>query len=1594
MKSSASFGYWLRRRRKALDLTQEELAQRVGCSAGMIRMIEADGRRPSKQMAERLADCLALELGERIEFVKAARAELAPDRLTSPLPARPAPSETLPAGDRHLGRLKGYELLEHIGSGSFGMVYRAYQPGVGRAVAIKIILPEYANRLEFIRRFEAEAQRIALLEHPHIVPLYDYWREPDGAYLVMRYVRGGNLQKALRAGPWSIDATIRLLEQVAAGLMYAHRHWIVHRDLKPANILLDEEGNAYLADFGIARDLSAPMSGDQPQLMATVDAPVYLSPEQIHDEPITPQTDIYSLGMLLHELLAGTHPFADRQQADILHWHLHEPLPPLRLRRPDLPDALDAVIQTATAKHPADRYSDVVGLVADFRRASAMGQARPLLHSPALPADATRTTLKMMHPTARTSATLAATMRSVNNPYKGLRAFTEADEAEFFGRAALIQHLLERLAASGGKGAGRFLAVVGPSGSGKSSVVQAGLVPALRRGELPGSERWLVSHMVPGSRPLEELEAALLRVAVNPPASLLTQLQEDDRGLARAIKRTLPGDIETELVLVIDQFEELFTLVADEAARLHLLNSLQAAVAGSDSRVRVIITLRADFYDRPLLYPEFGDLIRQGTEVVLPLTAEELRQAIVYPAERVGVTLEADLLATVVQDVGKQPGALPLLQYALTELFERRAGHVLTLDTYDASGGVLGALARRAEEIYADLDAQQQIAVRLLFLQLVTPTEGMEDTRRRVLRSELTALTNDERRALNDEGAVDRSSFVVHHSSLMEKVIDIYGKYRLLTFDRDPITRRPTVEVAHEALLRAWGRLHQWLDASREERRLRWRLGQSAAEWSTAMRDPSFLATGARLTQFEFLLGPPAHSAVEAQEGGHLALSAEERAFLEASMAERDRQVAAERERHAYQARLMRHARIATVRSLAMARLARASALEARNLALVAGAQAALSEGNTDLALTLALTASRMEHPLIQAQLTLAEAAYTPGTRRRFLGHSASVTAVAFSPEGRMAISASEDRTLTLWDIASGQAIRGFQGHDDKINAVAFSPDGRTALSGADDRTLCLWDVAADAALHRFQGHDDKINAVAFSPDGRTALSGSTDTNLILWDIAGGQAIRRFRGHSDKVNAVAFSPDGRTALSASDDRTLVLWDIAGGQAIQRFRGHSDKVNAVAFSPDGRTALSGAEDTTLKLWNLATGQAHLLGKQTEGVFSVAFGSDGRTAISGSRDTTIGLWDVVAGKPIRFLIGHGGSVQATAFTPDGRTVLSGSADTTLRLWDIHNGAEMRRFVGHSAIVRCVAFGPSGRTILSCSDDASLILWDVVDGQPIRRFQGHTDAVNSLVFSSDERAALSASGDRTLMLWDIATGQPIRRMAGHAAGVTSVVLSPDGATALSGSLDKTLMLWDIASGQPIRRLQGHTDNVYRSVFSPDGCTVLSASGDRTLILWDSATGQIIRRFQGHTAAVRDVAFSADGMTALSGSDDATLMLWDVATGKLLHLFTSHHAKVYGVAMHPDGQMALSASADMSVILWDVTTAQPIRRFQGHTATVRSVEFSPDGRTYVSSSLDTTVRLWRIDSLEQLITWTMTNRYVPELTDEQRKLYRLNPA
>ncbi|HEY7659712.1 MAG TPA: BTAD domain-containing putative transcriptional regulator, partial [Actinomycetota bacterium] len=761
--------------------------------------------------------------------------------------------------------LRGYRLLEPIGDGAFGVVYRAIQPQVGREVAIKAVHPELANHPDFVRRFEREAQIVARLEHPHIVPLYDYWREPDGAYLVMRFLRGGSVEHLLHDGPLEPSRAATILDHVAAALSAAHRQGVVHRDVKPGNILLDEEGNAYLTDFGVALDAGAPEKSSGTMMRGT---PAYLSPEQIRLEPATPRSDIYALGIVLYEMLAGSHPFPGTSLNALLNHHVRDALPSIRETRPDLPTAVEAAITAATSKDADARFSDALEVAAAFRAA-----LEGIVEVP-------------------------EPLGEIRNPYKGLRAFLEADAADFFGREALVGRLLRRMEEEDERE--RFLAVVGPSGSGKSSVVRAGLVPALRRGAIPGSDRWFVIDLLPGAHPLRELESALLAVAVAPPPSLLDDLERDDLGLLRAVDRVLP-DAQAELVIVIDQLEEVFTLVEDDDERSRVLESLRAAVIAPGSRVRVVATLRADFFDQPLSVRGFGEMLAARTEAITPMSLEELERAIVAPADRAGFIVEPRLLAAMITDVADRPGALPLLQYALTELAERATDGRLTLEEYRRIGGVSGALAQRAEQLFQAMDEPARDACRQLFLRLVTLGEGTEDTRRRVRRSELEPIA--ERRT-------------------MDAVVEAFGRHRLLSFDRDPETREPTVEIAHEALLRAWSRLRTWIDGARDDIRTQRQLASAAAEWDASGRDPSFLLRGGRLE----------HTVTWA-EGTTFALTAGGQEYLRESTARRDAEDAAEEARRSRETALERRS---IRRSRALIAVFAVAALVAGSLTVIA----------------------------------------------------------------------------------------------------------------------------------------------------------------------------------------------------------------------------------------------------------------------------------------------------------------------------------------------------------------------------------------------------------------------------------------------------------------------------------------------------------------------------------------------------------------------------------------------------------------------------------------------------------------------------------
>jgi WD40 repeat protein len=1114
-------------------------------------------------------------------------------------------------------------------------------------------------------------------------------------------------------------------------------------------------------------------------------------------------------------------------------------------------------------------------------------------------------------------------------PYRGLATFEEEHAEFFFGRERDIQRLLEILKGS------PLLCVVGPSGSGKSSLVRAGLVPRLRDGALPDVADCRGCVLRPGAHPLQALATQL--APLGPGSSMqatLKDLADDRRSLHLAVSLALGADSPgSRVLIVVDQLEEIFTLCSDEREREQFFANLLHAAFASGGQTVVVLTIRADFYARCADYPELAQRTARSLALVGSMDDDELRQAIEEPARRVGLFLESGLVQTILGDVGSDAGALPLLEHALLELWRRRLGGQLTLDGYVEAGRVEGALAQRAETVFSSFTEEQQQIARRTMLRLTEPGEGTEDTRRRATRSELAPTEGDD-------------GFEV----VLGRLVDA----RLLTTGRDE-TGLEVVDVSHEALIRGWPRLRTWIDTDRAGLLTHRRLTDAAREWDIVDREPAALYRGTRLAAAREWATDHADD-----------LSELEREFLAASQATEQRRTRRLRVLTTGLAALTVIVAVLAVWALDQrssahnkGAAAQRESVRATSLALAASSVEPLRT-RPDVSLALAFEAYR-ESPRPEAHAAVIQALLT--ARRAGLRgvlaakDSLSLSDIAVSPDGQILATASADKTVRLWNFATRKQLRRLSGHTALVRAVAFSRDGKTLASASFDKTVRLWDVATGKQLRRLSGHTAELYAVAFSPDGKTIASGGEDSTARLWDRSTGQQLARLSGHSDEVWDVAFSPDGKT-LASSGDHTVRLWDLSTRKPLARLNGHTGWVMAVAFSPSGKTLASAGADKTVRLWDRATGrQLGRFSGHTSLVYAVAFSRDGKTLASAGSDETVRLWNLAKRKQLARFSGHTSAVNDVAFSRDGKTLASASDDRTIRLWDPATRKQQGRLSGHTDTVFAVTFSRDGKILASASDDETVWLWDRATGRQLGRFSGHTVAL-----SPDGKTVASASDDNTVRLWDRVTGKPRGRLSGHTDTdfVFGVAISPDAKTLASAGLDETVRLWDLATRKQQGRLRGHTELIFAVAFSPDGKTLASSSFDRTVRLWDRATGRQLGRFSGHTGPVYGVAFSPDGKTLASASDDKTVRLWNPTTGKQLARLNGHTQPVKGVAFSPDGKTLASASDDKTVRLWNPTTAQQLGRLSGHTGKVWGVAFSPDGKTLASASDDKTVRLW----------------------------------
>jgi DNA-binding SARP family transcriptional activator/tRNA A-37 threonylcarbamoyl transferase component Bud32/WD40 repeat protein len=1423
--------------------------------------------------------------------------------------------------------LRGYTIHDAIGEGAYGRVYVATQPGTDRRVAIKAIRQDLADSTEFVVRFEAEARLVARLEHPHIVPLYDYWREPGGAYLVFRLLTGGTARDAvISGGPWSLARVSRLVEEIGGALISAHAAGVVHNDVKSSNVLLDDDGAAYLTDFGIA-----------------------VTTDDRWDGEVAEAGDIGDLARMLWELLTGSAQVSLGSRSSVAAHVRGNGLPSLVGRMPSVPDGLDAVLRRATE----GSYTSVAELVLGWRAATGgtAGQPSPIASDERRAADSAR----------RSAARrLTRTTTAGVNPYRGLRPFDEADAASFHGRDGAVGELVELVASR------PFVTVVGSSGSGKSSVVNAGLVPHLRqRGNV-------VVTMISGEDPLGALRTALREL------STVSVSDGDDAGVSVETLAEVARGL-GPVVVVVDQFEECWTRAPAER-RDCFLDVVTQAIDDDAVDVRFVVTVRADLLDRPLEHRAIGQHVGAGSYVLSPLAPAELDEAIVQPATRVGVTFEDGVVADLTAEAVTYPGSLPLLQFTLTELYDRRRDGTIGREALAGIGGMAGAIGRRAEEVFVGLDDGLRSDARELFGRLVAPGRRSPDTRRRALLSEL--------------------------SPGMRTVADDYVAARLLVTDRDPATREPTIEVAHEALLPRWSRLVGWVDEDRRWLAQMQHLSVAARAWDDAGRGTAELYRGARL-----------ESAIEATDVDGRPVSGLERAFVDAGRQARDADVTEARRT----ARRLRRRLTAVAVALVVALVAGGLAVVQRRSAIGAADSARASERAAEIEALVGRAESMRSSQRDVAALLSIEAyrlADTARTRSALLttvtGDQGYLDTHHLPPDGPQPSIESPFVVLST----GGERVFTPDEPNEAARSGIVMTDGATAyVSGLDGRAR-PYDLASGGVgdpLPPLADEVEPINGGIFAADTNASLV----AHLVPDDLAGGTLAGVYDVASGELVTAPIDVGGfaeTAALSASGD-TLFVSLLADG-SVRAFDTASGALRGVLPVPGGTdvdvrfgygVGLASAGDGTVVVGSAAgvvrvvdtvtldvvatigvgPNVTHSLRGVGDGASIVGSGPNGAVRIDLTNGDVVwqvgdepeNCWNlgVVAEADAVFCGDHYGRIDVRDLaTGTVRTTLDGQHGNTGTLWSAAGGTELVSFANNAPVVsrwRLDGSGPVTRVLapgwatgaISPAGHMLTVRRPLLEG---RRLDLARDWENKVIdldtgtdivsldglfvpaWGLDGNLGGAAIGDRGLVFagFDLdsrtitAEGDVIDRVGaflpsvdpgkeralipyagstsldaelraverGHHVGptipvddYTSSTISRTGDRVVAATR-RGIVLFDGHTGEQLGTIPG---NDLRSAFITVADQLYVASLGGELVHFDLDTLAPIRSFGGSRGAIQELYGTTDGSMIATRGGDGNVSLFDVATGTRI-----------GPALTatPDDQLLMSLAVDGTTLAY----------------------------------------------------------------------------
>ena len=1436
-----------------------------------------------------------------------------------------------------------FKVLRPIGRGGMGEVFLARDRSLGRMVALKVLHRKAIGSPEAVERFLFEARATAQFNFPHIITIHAVGEHEGHPYVALEYLQGQTLRERLQEERLGQREALRIGLAIAEALQEAHRHQLLHRDLKPANVMIPRDGRIRVLDFGLAKAVTAEALDDphlpDDALHPTDDdgalssksegvrgTPAYMPPEQWNGQQTTGATDVWALGMILHEMLAGSHPLSDHGFVQLYSAITGpDPIPELP---GDVPRPLARLVGGCLSKD-AQRRPEIARVVSTLR---------DLLGGERAPHTEDRC------------------------PFRGLQAFAERHSEQFYGRQTEIGIFMERLRDEA------VLPVIGPSGAGKSSFVQAGVIPRIRE-----QGRWLFLKLRPGRQPFRSLAARLISGAASRSSSLFSATMPGGNrvGQPKGVEGEAGEDLEqitarlreeldaspttlalwlarlaeaeqTRVLLFVDQLEELHTLVEDADDRRCFMEALCRAADDPQGPVRVIFTLRDDYLGRLAVGPASREVLSRVTVLNTP-GREALQEICTRPVTTAGYGYDdPQLVRRMVDAVAGEPSALPLLQFAGRMLWEKRdrARRFLCQSVYEEFGGVEGALAHHADGILDALPPQQLRVAKALFLRLVTADETRRVTPRGALLEGLGSAA---------EGILDR--LVSERLILVRKA---RGLEALHSFDgvSTTVAGDAEMELVHESLIRTWSRLSHWIEESREEMVFLAQISQAAELWDRrgrhteevwlgdALRDALRLARRfdpiPRLVR-QFLAAGAAKDRWKRRRNQGIVTTVLVVTVLVAM-------ILAVQTREARQQRSLAETQRAEVqRESARASVMREDLLEAR-----AKLRASIETQDSPLARALWWQVKRF-----------------PLQWKRDLGGV--VYDVAFSPDGSTVAGASHDGAIYLFDTQT-RAARVLRGHVDQVLTVDFGPEGRTLVSGTLGGEMGLWDLV-DHTKRFWDGGTSKVRATCIAPDGQHVASGGQDHVVRIWDRSTGELQRELVGHQGVIRGLRYSHDGRVLASSSSDHSVCLWDPHSGVLLHELTGHQTDTYGIDFSPDGATLASIGYDNTVRLWDVASGeerQQYRAVHTHQYVRELRYSPDGSRLAVVSNDNSIRLLDAHDGTELHRLPGHDERIRGLAFSPDGHSLVSGGFDFLVQLWDLDALVEDAAIDGHRLAVYGVQFSPDGAVIASGSMDRTIRLWDAATGQVTGVLEGHEATVETVRFHPDGALLASAAADGNIRIWDWNLGTTIREFHGHSDGVWDVAFSPDGKLLASGGADRTVRIWNAETGGELHQLKGEYYPGGVS-FSPEGRRLASGGDGGTIRIWDVASGALQTTLTAETTiASRGVRFSPDGRSLATGGNDGSIRLWDLEGGHS-RVLDRIDARIYWLDFSPDGRLLGVPSSDGTVRIWDLETGQ-MTQLRGHRSEVNWLDFSGDGERIATSSDDGTVRVWRTDSARLL--------------------------